>query len=114
MRFSVEFFSKYSSCFEVPVCNAFEPQLLYDQLCYMMDLEKFRNNDNIQKQLKEGLVFIMDYNEDRQTWSDDGSQGSYDRNGLFERIEISNDNAGAFIYIDTIGLLNLICIICFQ
>ena len=75
----------------------------------MMDLEKFRNNDNIQKQLKEGLVFIMDYNEDRQTWSDDGSQGSYDRNGLFERIEISNDNAGSFIYIDTIGLLNLIC-----
>ena len=71
----------------------------------MIDLENFRNNDNIQKQLKEGLVFIMDYNEDRQTWSDDGSQGSSDRNGLFERIEISNDNAGAFIYINTIGIL---------
>lgn len=53
--------------FSMPVCSAFEPKVLYDQLCYEIDLEKFRDYDDIVgNQLKKGFVFIMDYNEDRQ------------------------------------------------
>ena len=37
-----------------------------DQLCYEVDLNKYKNYDNIEQQLKLGFVFFMDYNEDRQ------------------------------------------------
>ena len=53
--------------FSVPVCNAFEESILHDQLCYEIDLEKYRDQDDIVgNQLKKGFAFIMDYNEDRQ------------------------------------------------
>ena len=52
--------------FDVPVCNCFESVIHNDQLCYQVDLEKFKEPDNIQKQLQYGLVLVLDENEDRQ------------------------------------------------
>ena len=52
--------------FDVPVCNSFKPQIRNDQLCYQIDLEDYKDTDNIEKQLKEGLVLIVDYNEERK------------------------------------------------
>ena len=55
-----------SHLFEVPVCNSFQAKILNDQLCYEIDLNSFTNQENIEKQLKSGFAFVMDYNEDRQ------------------------------------------------
>ena len=52
--------------FDVPVCNSFKAVLYNDQLCYQVDLEKFRDEELLDKQLKHGLVIIIDENEDRQ------------------------------------------------
>ena len=52
--------------FEMPVCNCFEATIVNDQICYEVDLNKFSQKKNIQKELKSGFAFIMDYNEDRQ------------------------------------------------
>ena len=54
--------------FDVPVCDIFEPKIHNDQLCYETDLEEIRSKDNdiAMKQLKVGLVLILDYNFDRQ------------------------------------------------
>ena len=41
--------------FDVPVCNSFEAKILNDQLCYEVDLEKFSDKLNIDKQLKLGV-----------------------------------------------------------
>ena len=49
------------------VCNSFQAKIQDDQLCYEIDLDKFSDRDNIENELKTGFVFIMDYNEDRQT-----------------------------------------------
>ena len=38
--------------FNYSVCNSFEEKILNDQLCYEVDLEKFKNKDNINEQLK--------------------------------------------------------------
>ena len=52
--------------FKYSVCNSFEEKILNDQLCYEVDLEKFKDRDNINNQLQKGLILILDYNEDRQ------------------------------------------------
>ena len=48
------------------ICSSFDPVVRNDQLCYEVDLEKYKDKDNIEKQLDSGLVLILDYNEDRQ------------------------------------------------
>ena len=52
--------------FDVAVCNSFQAKILNDQLCYEVDLNKFSNKHNREKELEMGFNFIMDYNEDRQ------------------------------------------------
>ena len=54
--------------FDIPVCNIFRPRVRNDQLCYETDLEKMRSKDinTEKKQLKLGLVLILDYNEELQ------------------------------------------------
>ena len=53
--------------FDVPVCNSFQAKIFHDQLCYEVDLNKFANKIKInKKEMKIGLTFLMDYNEDRQ------------------------------------------------
>ena len=53
--------------FHDPVCNSFEAKVRNDQLCYEVDLEKFKDKKRIKEQLESGLVLILDYNSDRQS-----------------------------------------------
>ena len=62
--------------FDKPVCNSFEAVVRDDQLCYEVDLERYKDKLNIKNQLERGLAFVMDYNEDRQVFSDDGSKSN--------------------------------------
>ena len=53
--------------FDVPVCNSFKPKIYKNQLCYQVDLEKFKDKQKLKKQLKLGLDLLLDYNEERQS-----------------------------------------------
>ena len=55
-----------SEQYDVPVCSSFKPKIRKNQLCYQIDLDDLKDTNNIDKQLKEGLVLVMDYNEERQ------------------------------------------------
>ena len=88
--------------FDIPVCNSFQAKILNDQLCYEVDLNRFSNQENIEKELKSGFAFIMDYNEDRQV-TFDKIQIELEDKGLVSRIVESHDNDQASIYMDTIG-----------
>ena len=88
--------------FDVPVCNAFEEKILNDQLCYEVDLNIFSNKGNIEKELKSGFAFIIDYNEDRQFTYEENTNIQMDF-GLSNRITESDQNQDAFIYLNTIG-----------
>ena len=37
--------------FDVPVCNSFKAVLHNDQICYQVDIEKFRDEEMLEKQL---------------------------------------------------------------
>ena len=52
--------------FDAPVCNSFEKKIIKNQLCYEVDLEKFKSDDKIKDQLENGLSLILDFNEDKQ------------------------------------------------
>ena len=52
--------------FGIPVCKSFKETTLNNQICYEVDLNDYRNEKNIQRQLKLGFIFFLDYNEERQ------------------------------------------------
>ena len=88
--------------FDVPVCNAFGEKILNDQLCYEVDLNIFTNKGNIEKELKSGFAFIIDYNEDRQFTFDMEDMSEKDED-LVSKIVKSDDKGHAYIYLNTIG-----------
>ena len=88
--------------FDVPVCNAFREKILNDQLCYEVDLNIFTNKGNIEKELKSGFAFIIDYNEDRQFTFDMEDMSEKDED-LVSKIVKSDDKGHAYIYLNTIG-----------
>ena len=56
--------------FDVPVCDSFKAKILYDQLCYEVDLnvilKNYSQKGDIKDTMKLGLTLLVDYNEDRQ------------------------------------------------
>ena len=88
--------------YDIPVCKGFKPKVRNDQLCYEVDLDKFKSRDNIEKDLKSGLVFFMDYNEDRQVELKETDR-DFNNESLVGRVDESHDDNKAFIYLNTIG-----------
>ena len=54
--------------FDVPVCNSFRPKIHQNQLCYEVDLNKFKTFNNFKNQLKRGFTFLYDNNEDKERY----------------------------------------------
>ena len=93
--------------FNVPVCNSFQAKILNDQLCYEVDLNNF--SYDIDKELKLGFNFIMDYNEDRQVTFNKLISSQKDAGqGLVGKIVETNQDQHALIYFNTIGMLDFI------
>ena len=90
--------------FAVPVCKSFQAKIFNDQLCYEVDLNRFANKTNVESNLKLGLSFIMDYNEDRQiTFHDKISNRLEKGRSLGSSVVKTDEMKHAFIYLDTVG-----------
>ena len=50
--------------FELPVCNKFKRMIANGQLCYTLDVNEFMDQIEIEKAMKTGLIFVMDYNDE--------------------------------------------------
>ena len=75
------------------VCDSFEEKIRNDQLCYEVDLEKFKNKNKIKEQMKSGLVLLLDYNLERQS-------DLYNPQKVHKR---SSDENEVHIYLNTIS-----------
>ena len=99
--FGEEFIGANLSGFGIPVCNIFKPRNYLDQLCYETNLQnlKDRNIQKIGNQLEIGLTLILDYNEERQSYSFIPKNESQSMKAAYQ-----NDN-DVSIFLDTISLL---------
>ena len=82
--------------FNIPVCNSFKAKVVHDQLCYEVDLKNYEKKENREKELSDGLILLLDLNEDRQTFG-----GEMIKNGMTE--SFNNGKEESFqIHLDTI------------
>ena len=89
---------------QIQVCKSFQAKIQNNQLCYEVDLERFVDKkNNIERALELGFNFIMDYNEDRQIIIFENNIDKKDSTLASSIIE-SDNNAHAFIYLNTIGM----------
>ena len=87
--------------FDITVCNSFKAKILNNQLCYEVDLNEFSDHKNIEKELKIGFNFLMDYNEDRQVlYHKNAEKGTL---GLAGSVVASDQEQQASIQLNTIG-----------
>ena len=93
--------------FDIPVCNSFKAEILNDQLCYKVDLNMFKDVNNVERELKLGFYFLMDFNEDRQVTFDKNTVENKEFDLASNVIESDQDDQ-AFIYLDTIGKKNFV------
>ena len=88
--------------FKDHVCNSFQAKIVDDQLCYEVDLDKFSDNHNMDRELKIGFNFIMDYNKYRQV-SVTKDRKNFDDAGWSSRVVEIDQKQQAFIYLNSIG-----------
>ena len=88
--------------FSTPVCNSFKSEVLNDQICYTVDLNRFSSGEKTQGILESGLAFIMDYNEDRQV-TFDHDFNTPQQESLVNRVVRPKEAENAYIHLDTIG-----------
>ena len=67
--------------FDFPVCNSFRAKVLNDQLCYEVDVNELINRSILLKEIKMGLMFMIDHNEDRQVYN---NEEKYDHNNILK------------------------------
>ena len=91
--------------FHIPVCSTFQAKIFNDQLCYEVDLNKYSDKNNIEKQLQAGFYFLMDYNEDRQVTFDHiiGEEREFN---LATSLANADHHNQASIYLNTVGKIN--------
>ena len=89
--------------YELPVCNSFRDKIFNNQHCYEVDLNQYADRNNIEEDLKSGLVFFMDYNEGRQVTPNniltDGEHKLF-----VDMVDGSRDEKEAAIYLNAIGI----------
>ena len=90
--------------FTVPVCSSFQAKIHKDQICYEVDLQRFSNPKNIERELELGFAFIMDYNEDRQiTFNSGYNLKNVEADGLVKEFVKDIEDESSLIYLNTIG-----------
>lgn len=91
--------------FSQPVCNSFKPKVMKDQLCYQVDISELiqgQNKNNMAEILKSGVIFLLDYNEDRQVYEEESFSVKKDPS-LLQNIVGEDDSKTTKIYLDTKG-----------
>ena len=67
--------------FDFPVCNSFRAKVLNDQLCYEVDVNELLDRRILLKEIRIGLIFMIDHNEARQVHL---NEEKYDHNNLLK------------------------------
>ena len=96
---------EYVPNFPNRVCNKFSPIVLEGRICYQVDVNEFMNQVDSKKLMTHGLIFMMDYNEDRLGLDTNNDETSVDKDyGDMQKKDDKKEKA--MIYIETLGMHN--------
>ena len=90
--------------FSIPVCSKFKPTVVEGQLCYQVDVNKFKDQVDTEKLMSHGLVMILDYNEDRMGLDTRNTNESSHIKELGDMNKADEKKNAAKIYIETLGM----------
>ena len=76
--------------FDFPICNSFRPTILENRLCYKVDVSEIVPKPSLQE-LFEGLILVLDYNEDRQFYKPNSKSMAYEEQ-TFAKQGLCNSN----------------------
>ena len=93
--------------FNVPVCNMFTPKILEGQLCYEVNVNEVKDKVDAKEAIKHGLIFILDYNQDKMITDNNAEVNDPLENDLHPQHKLIlrkvDETLAAKIYIETIG-----------
>ena len=92
---------------KVPICNSFKLKIIYDQLCYEMDPNKFIDHEKKMDSMQTGITLIISTNKDRQLdlmANDTHDSESFNLNSISWKRQIDENEAK--VYLGTKGMLN--------
>ena len=97
--------------FDDPVCNSFKDKTLRGQVCYEVDPNKYiKSIDQTEKSeaLRKGLIFLMDYNEDRQnilnSWEYSNNTSRKKPSDMFKSFSKQLSEEKSDIHVQTISI----------
>ena len=92
--------------FSLPVCRAFKRKVLDGRLCYQLDTNFIELNS---KADVNGIIFLMDYNEDRSLndLTKHEHADDHDVQSLYEMQPQELVNHEALIYVETLGTFSI-------
>lgn len=85
--------------FDVPVCNVFVAKNWNDRVCYELDLNLLKHKDDINHQLKDGLLLVLDFNEERQL----EKYSNLEKVAKIRNYFYEDEENSVQVHIDTIG-----------
>ena len=94
--------------FGIPVCNKFKPRILKGRLCYQVDVNEFKDEVDSDKLRTHGLVFMMDYNEERIGLDTNIEIQTAVSKDFVDMREKDMKKEEAMIYIETLGKQNYV------
>ena len=98
--------------FTNPVCTIFSPTVVRNKLCYQVDLNKVKDHVDLRKLMTHGFSFLLDYNEDRQAQGKGAGSGLDQGTPTIWDVTEEDEKEDAMIYIETLGVQELITIDC--
>ena len=90
--------------FTFPVCSAFKKRIVQGALCYQVNINNFKKSFT-ERELRRGLTFLLDYNEDRQLSEnlEEDVEESAQHNNMVDKFLDFVEEDKAMIHIDTIS-----------
>ena len=90
--------------FTFPVCSAFRKRIVQGALCYQVNINNFKKSFT-ERELRRGLTFLLDYNEDRQLSEnvEENVEENAQHNNMVDKFLDFVEDDKAMIHIDTIS-----------
>ena len=89
----------------LPVCNVFKRKILRDRVCYQLNVMDFVANLEMELIIKNGLVLVLDYNEEKMLTKKIIAKKENIRDLSDAYMNHNSEEKEALVYVETLGII---------